>query len=58
VWRSDFVRGAPTNWRTGNNRIWEIPEERAFSIDNQFEFDLLELLLQNRKLSFPWLDNT
>jgi CMP-N,N'-diacetyllegionaminic acid synthase len=56
AWRSDFVRGAPVNWRTGKNRIWEIPEERAFSIDNQFEFDLLELLLQNGKLSFPWLD--
>jgi N-acylneuraminate cytidylyltransferase len=56
VWRSDFVRAAPANWRLGKNRVWEIPEERAFSIDNRFEFDLIELLLQNRLLSFPWLD--
>jgi N-acylneuraminate cytidylyltransferase len=58
VWRSDFVRQAPANWRLGKTRVWEIPEERAFSIDNQFEFDLLELLLQNRKLTFPWLTPT
>jgi len=56
VWRSDFVRRVPEHWRLGKNRIWEIPEERAFSIDNQFEFDLLDLLLQNGKLSFPWLN--
>lgn len=54
VWRSDFVRRSPGNWRQGRNRLWEIPEERAFSIDTQFEFDLLELLLQSGKLSFPW----
>jgi CMP-N,N'-diacetyllegionaminic acid synthase len=58
VWRSDFVRRAPENWRLGHNRIWEIPEERAFSIDNQFEFDLLELMLQSGKLSFPWLSKS
>lgn len=58
VWRSDFIRNAPANWRNGKNRLWEIPEARAFSIDNQFEFDLLELLLQAGKLSLPWLNRT
>lgn len=55
VWRSDFVRAAPINWRLGRNRVLEIPEARAFSIDNRFEFDLVEALLQRDMLEFPWL---
>lgn len=54
VWRSDFVRQAPVNWRLGRHRVLEIPEARAFSIDTQFEFDLLQLLLRDNMLSFPW----
>jgi len=55
AWRSDFVRAVPNNWRLGRNRVLEIPEARAFSIDNRFEFDTVEALYQHGMITFPWL---
>jgi N-acylneuraminate cytidylyltransferase len=56
LWRSDFVRPGPTDWRaTGRHRMLEIPEERAFSIDTQQEFALLELVLQHGIVRLPWV---
>ncbi|MEP6651749.1 MAG: acylneuraminate cytidylyltransferase family protein [Myxococcales bacterium] len=56
VWRSDFVRPSPADWRaTGRHRMLEIPEQRAFSIDNQEEFTLLELVLEHGIVKLPWL---
>jgi len=58
AWRSDFVRGAPVSWRLGRNRILEIPEARAFSIDDQEELDRLEALIARGMLALPWLKSS
>ena len=43
VWRAAFVRRMETSWMDeGVHGMVEIPESRAFAIDYQYEFDLLE----------------
>lgn len=55
LWRSEFVRRAPATWLDGRHRAVEIPESRAFSIDDLWEFQLVELVLVNGLVRFPWM---
>ena len=55
LWRRDFVLGADASWLTaGKHLLLEIPEARAFSLDDEREFRLLELQLEHGLLNFPW----
>lgn len=54
LWRRDFVaRGASV--RDEPHRILEIPEARAFSIDDLFEFQVAEQLIAAGLVELPWL---
>jgi N-acylneuraminate cytidylyltransferase len=57
LWRSDFVRSNPPAWLpAGRHVALEIPEVRAFSIDDLLEFELAELMLKSGLVKLPWLD--
>jgi CMP-N,N'-diacetyllegionaminic acid synthase len=54
LWRRDFIeRGA--SWRDEPHRALEIPEARAFSIDDLYEFQLAEQLVAAGLVELPWL---
>ena len=54
VWRAAFVRGMRTSWfDEGVHGMVEIPESRAFAIDHQYEFELLEALVAQGLVSLP-----
>ena len=54
LWRRDFIdRGA--SWRDEPHLVLEIPEARAFSIDDLYEFQLAEQLLTSKLVELPWL---
>jgi CMP-N,N'-diacetyllegionaminic acid synthase len=53
LWRRGFVQGG--TWPEGNHRILEIPEARAFSIDDDYEFRLAELVTTSNLVTLPWL---
>ncbi len=55
LWRRHFVATAPPTWQDGRHRILEIPEERAFSIDDLYEFRMAELAIENGVVELPWL---
>ncbi|WP_394838068.1 acylneuraminate cytidylyltransferase family protein [Pendulispora rubella] len=55
LWRRDFVLGADASWLTsGKHLLLEIPEARAFSLDDEREFRLLELQIEHGLLDLPW----
>jgi N-acylneuraminate cytidylyltransferase len=55
LWRRDhIVRGADAWWR-GRHRALEIPEMRAFSIDDQEEFEMAAMLIERNLVSLPWM---
>ena len=57
LWRRDFVeRGA--SWRDEPQRALEIPEARAFSIDDLHEFQVAEQLIAAGLIELPWLKAT
>jgi N-acylneuraminate cytidylyltransferase len=54
LWRRDFIeRGA--SWRDEPQRALEIPEARAFSIDDLHEFQVAEQLIAAGLIELPWL---
>ena len=54
LWRRDFIeRGA--SWRDEPHRVLEIPEVRAFSIDDLYEFQVAEQLIAAGLVELPWL---
>lgn len=56
VWRAEFVRRLEISWLDeGVHGMVEIPESRAFAIDYQEEFDLLEAVLAQGLVRLPWL---
>jgi N-acylneuraminate cytidylyltransferase len=57
LWRAGVVRSAPTRWRKLKNRMLEIPESRAVSIDDMDELRVAELTVKNRMIRLPWLDS-
>ncbi len=59
LWRTEFVRRTPGDWRrAGRHLIYEIPELRAISIDDLQGFEKAEALVKQGLISFPWLDAT
>lgn len=56
LWRRDFVAREPARWRDGRHLLLEMPEERAFSIDDASEFELADLLLREKVVRLPWID--
>jgi N-acylneuraminate cytidylyltransferase len=57
LWRRDFIERGGT-WRDGPHRALEIPEARAFSIDDLREFQLAEYLIASGLVELPWLART
>lgn len=55
LWRTEFVRSAPDAWPLDKHLMLEIPEQRAFSIDDLAEFEMADLLLRSGRLELPWL---
>ena len=56
IWRSEFVRSDHASWRKdGKHLVYEIPEVRAMSIDQLFEFERAELMVTSGLVHFPWL---
>ena len=57
LWRADFVRRLEASWfDEGAHEGLEIPEAQAFSIDDEYEFRLIEALIGARLITLPWLD--
>lgn len=56
LWRRDHVLDAKEAWHEGHHKLLEIPEARAFSIDDAHEFAVLEALVAAGVLKFPWLE--
>lgn len=55
VWRTAFVRSAPERWRDAPHLMLELPEARAFSIDDLYEFNLAEAVLERGLVELPWI---
>jgi CMP-N,N'-diacetyllegionaminic acid synthase len=55
VWRRDYVVSHTGPWHAARQLPLEIPESRAFSIDDLYEFQVAELLLSSGLLTMPWL---
>jgi N-acylneuraminate cytidylyltransferase len=56
IWRSEFVRRMQVSWfDEGKHGMYEIPEAQAFSIDDEYEFKLIEALISAGLLELPWL---
>jgi len=59
LWRGAFVRRLQTSWfDEGVHAGAEIPEAQAFSIDDDYEFRLIEALVGAGIISLPWLEAT
>lgn len=59
LWRADFVRRLEASWfDEGTHEGLEIPEAQAFSIDDEYEFRLIEALIGAGLITLPWLDVT
>lgn len=58
IWRSEFVRGLEGSWfDSGRHAGWEIPEAQAFSIDDDYEFKLIEALVGAGLIDLPWMND-
>jgi len=56
LWRTELVRRAQSSWLdAGRYRAVEIPEQRAFSIDDLYEFQQAELAINAGLVRLPWL---
>ncbi|EWT01120.1 acylneuraminate cytidylyltransferase [Intrasporangium oryzae NRRL B-24470] len=57
LWRADFVRRLEASWfDEGRHAGAEIPESQAFSIDDEYEFRLIEALIVAGIITLPWID--
>lgn len=57
LWRSAFVRRLETSWLDeGAHAGLEIPEAQAFSIDDDYEFRLIEALVAAGLIDLPWME--
>ncbi|WP_076259342.1 cytidylyltransferase domain-containing protein [Intrasporangium flavum] len=57
LWRADFVRRLEASWfDEGTHAGLEIPEAQAFSIDDEYEFRLIEALVGAGLITLPWLE--
>jgi N-acylneuraminate cytidylyltransferase len=54
AWRSDFIRRLQHSWLDeGVHRGFEIPEREAFSVDDEYEFELIEALVRADFVRLP-----
>jgi N-acylneuraminate cytidylyltransferase len=59
LWRAEFVRRLQTSWfDEGRHAGAEIPESQAFSIDDEYEFRLIEALVAADIIRLPWIEGT
>ena len=59
VWRGAFARGLQRSWfDEGVHAGAEIPEAQAFSIDDDFEFSLIEALVSAGLVQLQWLQGS
>jgi N-acylneuraminate cytidylyltransferase len=59
LWRRDFVLGMHDSWFDAGRHVgFEIPEAQAFSIDDDYEFRLIEALVDAGLITLPWLTET
>jgi N-acylneuraminate cytidylyltransferase len=59
LWRADFVRRLESSWfDEGTHEGLEIPEAQAFSIDDEYEFRLIEALIGAGLITLPWVSAT
>ena len=57
VWRTSFAARLATSWfDEGVHAGFEIPERYAFSIDDRFEFDVVEAVLEKGLVVLPWMN--
>lgn len=57
LWRRDHLATATTAL-AGRQLLLEIPERRAYSIDDADEFDQLETLIAGGYVNLPWMDRS
>ena len=57
IWRTEFLRTCPRDWKFGRYKVLETPEERAFSIDTLFEFEVARLAIEHGLVKLPWLQS-
>lgn len=58
AWRAEFVRRSEGAWfDEGQHGMIEIPESLAFSIDDEFEFTVIEALLATGVITLPWSES-
>lgn len=55
LWRRDFLLRTGPAWVNGRHRMLEIPERRAFSIDDADDLALAELSIRGGFVKLPWL---
>jgi len=59
VWRAACARALQRSWfDEGRYAGVEIPEAQAFSIDDEYEFRLIEALVAAGLVSLPWVDGS
>lgn len=57
LWKSAFVRRVRTSWLDeGTHGGVEIRESQAFSVDDEFEFRMIEALLVAGLIRLPWME--
>jgi N-acylneuraminate cytidylyltransferase len=57
LWRAEFVRRLESSWfDEGRHAGAEIPESQAFSIDDAYEFRLIEALIGAGIIELPWIE--
>ena len=55
LFRTEFLRRETETWLNGRHLLLEIPEERAFHIDDEHGFRMCELALEQGLVELPWL---
>ena len=55
LWRRNYVLSA-TNWRDGRLRPQQVDEQQSIAIDSLEQFHLVDVLLREGLLRFPWLE--
>lgn len=57
VWRADFVRRLESSWfDEGRHSGFVIPESQGCSIDDEYEFGLVEALVDSGLATLPWME--
>lgn len=58
IWRAASARALERSWfDEGTYAGIEIPEAQAFSIDDEYEFRLIEALIDAGLITFPWMED-